>query len=169
MLQVYSGQGKGKTTAALGLALRAIGAGRKVLLIQFLKDGRSSEIRAVKKYLPALEVKTYGRPVFVTKNTLKDKDYQLARAGLEVAEKAVRSRRYGLVILDEVNVVVNLGLLEKEKILDLMKETPRKIELVLTGRGAKKEIIDQADLVTEMKEVKHYFRQGLKARRGIEY
>ncbi len=169
MLQVYSGQGKGKTTAALGLALRAIGAGRKVLLIQFLKDGRSSEIKAIKKYLPALEVKTYGRPVFVTKKTLEDKDYQLAQTGLDVANEAVKNRAYDLIILDEINVVVEMNLLKKEKLLDLIKKTPKKIDLVLTGRGAKKEIISQADLFTEMKEVKHYFRQGLKARKGIEY
>lgn len=169
MIQVYSGQGKGKTTVALGLALRAIGAGQKVLLIQFLKDGRSSEIKTIRKYLPALEVKTYGRSVFVTKNTLEDKDYQLAQAGLNTAEKAVKRGAYDLIILDEANVTIELGLLEKEKMLDLMKATPREIDLVLTGRGAKKEIINQADLVTEMKEIKHYFKQGLKARKGIEY
>ena len=169
MLQVYTGQGKGKTTSSLGLALRAIGSGKKVLLIQFLKDGRSSEIKTIRKYLPNFKVKSYGRPVFLTKTKLLKKDYQLASQGLNLAKNALKRGKYDLVILDEINIAVDFGLVSKNNLLKLLKAVPKKIEIILTGRGAKKEIIEKADLVTEMKEVKHYFKEGLKARNGIEY
>ena len=169
MLQVYTGQGKGKTTSSLGLALRAIGSGKKVLLIQFLKDGRSSEIKTIRKYLPNFKVKSYGRPVFLTKTKLLKKDYQLASQGLNLAKNALKRGKYDLVILDEINIAVDFGLVSKNNLLKLLKAVPKKIEIILTGRGAKKEIIEKADLVTEMKEVKHYFKESIKARKGIEY
>jgi len=169
MLQVYTGQGKGKTTSSLGLALRAIGSGKKVLLIQFLKDGQSSEIKAIRKYLPNFKVKSYGRSVFLTKTKLLKKDYQLADQGINLAKDALKSGEYDLVILDEINIAVDFGLVSKNELLKLLKAVPKKIEIILTGRGAKKEIIEKADLVTEMKEVKHYFKESIKARKGIEY
>lgn len=169
MIQVYTGNGKGKTTAGLGLALRGLGAGRKVLLIQFLKDGQSSEIKVIREYLPNFEVKIFGPKGFLTKEKLKKKDFDLAQQGFNFAQKAIQNKRYDLVILDEINLVLNFGLLKTEDIIALIKTTPKKIELILTGRSASKEVIDQADLVTEMKEIKHYFKKGIKARKGIEY
>ncbi len=169
MLQIYTGQGKGKTTAALGLALRLVGAGKKVLLVQFLKDGRSSEIKAIEKYLPNFKVRTFGRRVFLNERNLTKKDFELVRQGFDLARQAVQSRKYNLIILDEVNVAVSLRLLKKEDLISFVKKVPNRIEIVLTGRQASREIVRLADLVTEMKETKHYFKKGLKARKGIEY
>ncbi len=169
MIQVYTGNGKGKTTAGLGLALRAVGAGKKVLLIQFLKEGRSSEIKAIKKYLPNFEIKIFGQKGFLTKEKLKKKDFNLARQGFDFAQKSVQTKAYDLIILDEINVANDFGLIRTKDILDLIKKTSPRTELVLTGRNASKEIIQAADLVSQIKEIKHYFKKGLKARKGIEY
>jgi cob(I)alamin adenosyltransferase len=168
MIQIYTGQGKGKTTASLGLALRSLGAGKKVLLIQFLKDGRSSEIKAIKK-IKNFAVKSFGKRGFVIKDHLTKRDFNLAKQGFNFAKKSIQGKKYDLIILDEINVAVDFGLLKKDDLLDLIRINPDKAELVLTGRGAKKEIIKQADLVTEMEEIKHYFRKNIKAREGIEY
>lgn len=158
MIQIYTGPGKGKTTAALGLALRAVGAGRKVLLIQFLKDGRSSEMKIIKN-IKNFELRIFG----------PQEDSQLVAQGFNFAQKAVKSKKYNLIILDEINVALNFGLIEQGSLLELMKIVPTEMDLVLTGRWAEKEIIEQADLVSEVKEVKHYFQKGVKARPGIEY
>jgi len=169
MIQVYTGKGKGKTTASLGLALRAVGAGKKVLLIQFLKEGQSSEIKAIKKYLPNFEVKNFGQKGFLSKEKLKKKDFNLAQQGFNFAQKAIQNKAYDLIILDEINVIVDLGLLKSEELMKLIKLNSPKIELILTGRSAPKKIIQAADLVSQIKEIKHYFKKGLKARKGIEY
>lgn len=169
MIQIYTGNGKGKTTASLGLALRAVGAGKKVLLIQFLKDGQSSEIKAVKKYLPNFEVKIFGQKGFLNKEKLKKKDFNLAQQGFNFVQKTVQEKVYDLIILDEINLANDFGLIKTKDILDLIKKTPPATELVLTGRKAEKKIIQAADLVSRIKEVKHYFKKGLKARKGIEY
>ncbi len=167
MLHIYTGNGKGKTTAALGLGLRANGANKKVLLIQFLKDGLSSEIKAIKK-LKNFDFKVFGKKGFVTKDDLTKKDFNLAEQGFNFAQKAIQSKKYDLIILDEINIAVYFGLLKEENIIDLIKKTPSKTELILTGRKANKKIIQLADLVTEMKEIKHYYKK-IKARKGIEY
>lgn len=169
MIHIYTGCGKGKTSAALGLGLRALGSGKKVLLIQFLKNGSSSEVRVIKKYLPKFEVKSFGRKGFLDKNGLKKQDYQLAEQGFNLAKKAVHSRKYEIIILDEINVALNLGLLKISGLIELIKIVPQDKELILTGRRASKKILKYADLITEMKEVKHYFKKGIKARKGIEY
>ena len=168
MIQVYTGNGKGKTTAALGLALRALGAGQKVLLIQFLKDGKSSELKALKK-ISGFDFKVFGKKGFISKNNLTQKDFDLAEQGFSFFQKAMGSRKYDLIILDEINVILDFKLIKTEELISLLRKKPVKIEIVLTGRGAPKKIIAVADLVTEMKERKHYFRKGIKARRGIEY
>ena len=168
MIHIYTSNGKGKTTAALGLGLRAIGANKKVLLIQFLKDGQSSEIKAIKK-LSNFDVKVFGRKGFLNKNKLTKKDFDPAWRGFLFAKKAIQSKKYNLIILDEINMVNYFGLLKIEEVIDLIKKTPLKTELILTGRNASKKLIQLADLVTEMKEVKHYYRKEVKARRGIEY
>lgn len=171
MIHVYTGNGKGKTTAALGLALRAIGAGKKVLLIQFLKNGQSLEIRAIRK-LPNFEIKSFGQKGFVKKNKLTRKDFDLTRQGFDFFKKALQSNRYNLIILDEINVAVQMRLIKENDLMEIIKKArgaPSKAELVLTGRQASKKIIRLSDLTTEMKEVKHYFKKGAKARKGIEY
>ena len=167
MIQIYTGNGKGKTTAALGLGLRAVGAGKKVLLIQFLKDGQSSEIKTIKK-IPNFDVKVFGKKGFINKNNLKKTDYDLAQQGLSFFKKALESKKYDLIILDEINIVLKLGLLKTDNLVDLIKKASKKTEIVLTGRSVLKKLIKTADLVTEMKEIKHYFKK-IKARKGIEY
>lgn len=168
MIHIYTSNGKGKTTASLGLGLRAAGAGKKVLLIQFLKNGESSEIKAIKK-IKNFDVKVFGKKGFLNKNKLTKKDFNLARQGFNFVRKAVKSKKYGLIILDEINLINNFGLIKTNDLISLIKKTPSEIELILTGRNASKEIIQLADLVTEMKEIKHYYKKGIKARKGIEF
>ncbi|MDD2927563.1 MAG: cob(I)yrinic acid a,c-diamide adenosyltransferase [Candidatus Omnitrophica bacterium] len=167
MIQVYTGNGKGKTTAALGLALRAAGAGFKVYLGQFLKKGHYSEIASLKK-LKNIKVEQFGVTYF-TRCALQRKDVELAKKGLTAAKRAINSRRYALIVLDEINVALRLGLLSLPAVLAVIKKTPKKIELVLTGRSAHPAIIKIADLVSEVKERKHYYKKSVKARKGIEF
>jgi cob(I)alamin adenosyltransferase len=169
LIQVYTGSGKGKTSAAFGLALRAIGRGLKVFIIQFIKGGFDyGELYVVDK-LPNLELKAFGRGKFITEKPAGKEDIGLAEEALALAEKVVKSGEYDVVILDEINVALNLKLISLEKVLKLLKNKPTHVELVLTGRYAPSEIIEAADLVTEMKEVKHPFNKGFQARKGIEY
>ena len=167
MIQVYTGNGKGKTTAALGLALRSQGAGFKVYICQFLKGKYYCELCSLKS-LKGIKVEQYGRTCFLRRAPQK-KDMELARQGWEAAKKAINSRRYSLIVLDEINVALKLGLLGLEEVLDVITNAPKGIELVLTGRYAHPKIIKLADLVSEIKEVKHYYNRGIKARKGIEF
>jgi cob(I)alamin adenosyltransferase len=166
MIQVYTGCGKGKTTAALGLALRASGAGLNVYIGQFMKGKHYSELNSVKK-VPNIKLEQFGAACFIRK-VPKEKDKEMAKSGLQSVQKAIASGKFDMVILDEVNVALHLQLLQSEDIIRLIKNTPRRLELVLTGRYASPEIIKLADLVSEIKEVKHYYRKGTRARRGIE-
>ncbi len=169
MLRVYTGNGQGKTTAALGLGLRAHGMGLKVYIVQFMKGGKEcGECEAVKR-MADFDIIRFGGVGFIKKDKVTQKDKDLAHQGLEQAKKIVASGKYEVVILDEINVALDFGLIELKDILSLIKATPEKIELVLTGRAAHPEVIKLADLVTEMKEVKHYYKKGVKARKGIEY
>jgi cob(I)alamin adenosyltransferase len=169
LVQVYTGDGKGKTSAAFGLALRAIGRGFKVYIIQFIKGGFDyGELYVVDK-LPNITLKAFGRGKFVTQQPPSQEDVKLAEEALQLAEKTIKSGEYDLVILDEINVALNLKLISLEKVLELIKSKPKHVELVLTGRYAPKEVIDAADLVTEMREVKHPFKKGCQAREGIEF
>ena len=169
LVQVYTGNGKGKTSAAFGLALRAIGRGLKVYVIQFIKGGFDyGELYIVDK-LPNLTLKAFGRGRFVTEKPPEKEDVELAQEALALAEEVVKSGEYDIVILDEVNVALNLKLIRIGKILELIKNKPEHVELVLTGRYASDEIIKAADLVTEMKEVKHPYKSVYQARKGIEY
>jgi len=167
MIQVYTGNGKGKTTAALGLALRAAGAGLRVYICQFLKGKECSELISLKR-LKNIKVARFGKKCFI-KSSPSEEDRRLAKCALEAARKALRVKRYDVIILDEINVAVGLNLLPLADIMRLIKDTPRRIELILTGRNAPSEIISVADLVSEIKEKKHYFKSGLKARKGIEF
>lgn len=168
-MQVYTGEGKGKTTAAFGLALRAIGRGLKVYIIQFIKGGFDyGELYIVDK-LPNLKLKAFGRGKFVTTKPAQKEDIQLAEEALALAQKVVKSGDYDIVILDEINVALELKLIETRKVVELIENKPKHVELVLTGRYAPEKIVEIADLVTEMKEIKHPFNKGYGARKGIEY
>jgi len=166
-VQVYTGDGKGKTTAALGLAIRAAGAGMRVFLARFLKTGDSSELTALERFADLVTVRSYGRAGFIRGEPAPE-DRERARNGFTEVRAAVASGAYPLVILDEVNVAVHLGLLPAEEVLDLMDKRPGHVELVLTGRQADPRIVERADLVTEMREVKHPYHAGVPARKGID-
>lgn len=168
-VQIYTGDGKGKTTAALGLALRAAGHGFKTHIGQFLKGQVYGELAAAVKLSPLLKIEQYGRKGFyhVTEDPDQD-DIRRARNGLKKSLKAMLSKDFRIVVLDEINVAVYFKLLEEKEILDFIDQKPKSVELILTGRYAPPSFIDKADLVTEMKEIKHYFQNGVKARKGIE-
>jgi len=169
LIQVYTGNGKGKTSAAFGLALRAVGNGLKVFVIQFIKGGFDyGELRAV-KFLPNLELRAFGRGKFILEMPPDREDVRLAREGFELAKKVVESGDFDVVVLDEINVAMYLKLLRVSEVLDVIRSKPKHVELVLTGRNAPSEIVEVADLVTEMREVKHPFASGLQPRKGIEY
>ncbi len=168
MIHLYTGDGKGKTTAAFGLALRNVGWGGRVLVIQFLKGTRSGELNAAAK-LPNLEVKQYGTGRFIVNGSADERDLMLARRGLEEAREALSSGRYTLVVLDEVNVAVYLGLLWEREVIEAIKGRNPSTEVVLTGRYAPKSFHDLADYITEFVKVKHPYDMGVLARRGIEY
>lgn len=165
MIQVYTGDGKGKTTAALGLAIRAAGAGLKVYIGQFLKGGYYYELATLKK-LKKIKVEQFGSGCFIRKAPSR-KDKELARCGLEKARRHLKD--YDLIILDEINVALKLNLLRLKDVLRFMRAVPKKTELILTGRNAHPEILKLADLISEIKAKKHYFQRGIKARKGIEY
>ncbi len=166
-VHVYTGNGKGKTTAAIGLAIRAAGAGIKVFIGQFLKGRYSSEHEILKKFIPLIDVEMFGREGFIFKDIEKE-DRENALNGVLKIKEVMDSGEYGLVIMDEINVALYYGLVDLGIIIDLIKGKPDGVELVLTGRNAHPSVIEIADLVTEMKEIKHYLHKGIKARRGIE-
>jgi cob(I)alamin adenosyltransferase len=170
LVQVYTGNGKGKTTAALGLALRAIGHGLTVYMIQFMK-GRTNygELHSAKR-LPNLKLEQFGRPSFVDRKKPAKADIEEAEKALRRAKEVIDSDRWDIVILDEINVALDYKLIRVKDVLKLIRSKPHHIELVLTGRKAPKSVISIADLVSEVREVKHPYRtRKLKSRRGIEY
>jgi cob(I)alamin adenosyltransferase len=169
LTQVYTGEGKGKTSAAFGLGLRAIGRGLKVYVVQFIKGGFDYGELHIVDDLPNLKLKAFGRGKFVTEMPPKDEDVKLAKEAFKLAKKVVNSDEYDLVILDEINVALNLKLVDVKEVIDLIKNKPKHVELILTGRYAPSEVIELADLVTEMKEIKHPYTQGIPPRKGIEY
>ncbi|MDO8686761.1 MAG: cob(I)yrinic acid a,c-diamide adenosyltransferase [Candidatus Berkelbacteria bacterium] len=168
-LHIYTGDGKGKTTTALGLALRAIGSNKKVALVQFMKKPICSEHKAIKKYKLPIDVFAYGigfYKILGDKKTEKQHEAIVQKAWKKV-QGVINSKKYDLIILDEINVVIGFGLLSVDIVIDTIKTS--KSEIVLTGRNAHSKLIKIADLVTEMKKKKHYFDKGVKARKGIEY
>lgn len=169
LIQVYTGNGKGKTTAAFGQALRAAGHGLKTIIIQFMKGSKDcGEIKASKMLHPYLTIKPMGRDCLIDRDHPEAVDFEYAKKALRFAKEKLLKKEYDIVILDEVNVAINYGLIDVQSVLDLMSKRPKNVELILTGRYASQEIIDRADLVTEMVERKHYFRRGVKERVGIE-
>lgn len=169
-VQVYTGNGKGKTTASIGLTVRALGAGMNVFFAQFIKGGKYSEIEMLEKLSrdgAGIVCRQYGEGCFIMRQAAAS-DAEAARRGLAEVREAMASGKYGLIVLDEANVAVSLGLLAETDLLSLIDEKPDLVELVFTGRNAPAALMARADLVTEMREVKHYYRQGVRARRGIE-
>lgn len=169
LIQVYTGDGKGKTTAALGLAFRAVGHGMKVLMVQFMKgNAQYGELESAKKLASHFTIKQVGRETFISRSNPDPKDLQSAQEGFEIAKRAIQNKEYDIVILDEINLAVDYNLIPLTEILHLMDSKPKEIELILTGRNAKREILKKADLVTEMVGRKHYYDKGVSAREGIE-
>lgn len=167
-VQVYTGNGKGKTTAALGLALRAVGRGLKVCMFQFIKGGgQYGEHLAAEKLAPLLTIIQSGRPGWVNTKDITE-DRQVAQEAFLRAEKLLITGGFDLFICDEINGAVGFGLIDVEQVLELIDKKPEGTELVLTGRNAHQRVIDAADLVTEMREIKHYYKAGVPARTGIE-
>jgi cob(I)alamin adenosyltransferase len=166
-LQVYTGDGKGKTTAALGLAIRAAGAGLSVLFAQFVKGQQYSETLALERFSDRITVRQYGRRCFIVE-TPTEADIEEAAKGLAAVRESLRSGTYQLVILDEASIALHYKLFTVDELLSAIGERSPDCEVVVTGRRAPQELIDAADLVTEMKEVKHYYAKGVQARIGIE-
>ncbi len=166
-IQIYTGNGKGKTTASLGLAFRSAGAGFKVWIGQFLKNGDFSEVKALQKFSDNITHKQFGMPGFVFGKPSED-DIKQARDGYKLALEALTSEKYDVVILDEINTAYSIDLLNLNDIRTLCESKPEHVELVMTGRGADESLFKLADLVTEMQEIKHYFKDGVLARVGIE-
>ncbi|MFA7226643.1 MAG: cob(I)yrinic acid a,c-diamide adenosyltransferase [Dysgonamonadaceae bacterium] len=167
-IHVYTGNGKGKTTAALGLALRAVGAGKKVYFAQFVKGKIYSEIDAINRYIPEITVKQYGRGCFIVNEPTLE-DIQAAKEGLEEVGAVIRSGKYDVVVLDEATIALHYKLFSVEELIAVLQEKHEETEIAITGRYAPEELIEIADLVTEMKEIKHYYTKGISARKGIEY
>jgi cob(I)alamin adenosyltransferase len=169
LIQVYTGNGKGKTTAALGLAFRAAGREMMVCMIQFMKGGPpGGEHLAALQLAPYLDIIRTGREGRVNRENPACEDVRLAREALVLAGEALSGGKYDMVILDEINGAISCGLISVDEVVSLMESKPPDVELVLTGRNADERIIASADLVTEMREVKHYFKAGVRARPGIE-
>jgi len=168
-IQVYTGNGKGKTTAALGLSLRAAGHGLRTVIIQFMKGWIDyGELKGVEMLSPYVEIHQAGRDTFVNRGNPDPEDVRLAREGWELARQAILGKRADIVVLDEINCAVDFGLLPVGEVVDLLRSKPEGMEILLTGRGAPPEFLELADLVTEMREVKHYYAKGVDARVGVE-
>lgn len=168
-VQVYTGDGKGKTTAALGQALRAWGHGRRILMIQFMK-GRINygELEAAKK-LEGFDIIQMGRETFVSKENPDPVDVKLAREAWELLQKKIATGSYDMIIADELNVALDFGLVELQAVLEMIRNKPPELELVITGRYAHTKVIEIADLVSEIKEIKHHYQAGIEAREAVEY
>jgi cob(I)alamin adenosyltransferase len=167
MIQIYTGNGKGKTTAALGLAIRAAGAGKKVYICQFIKGKPYSELLCLRA-IKSIRVEQFGRGCFI-KGEPSRIDIELAQKGLKKIIEVIKNREHTVIILDEIICALDVKLIELDAVLQLIKSAPANVELVLTGRNAPKALIAAADLVSEVREIKHYYRKGIKGRKGIEY
>jgi len=167
-IHVYTGNGKGKTTAALGMAIRAAGAGKRVFIAQFVKGKKYSEIKALESFIPQIELVQFGRGCFIVKEPEKE-DISAARRGLAETEKILVKGHYDMVILDEACIALYYKLFSTAELINILRKKPKNCEIIITGRYATGELIEYADLVTEMRELKHYYNDGIEAREGIEY
>ncbi len=169
---VYTGKGKGKTTAALGLALRALGYGKKICMIQFIKGSwHYGEMDSSKKLEPDFEMIAVGKGFvgIVDDKSPREDHEEVAKEAIKISNEKIQSQKFDIVILDEINYAVNLGLIDVEDVVNLINGKPDSVDLVLTGNHAKDKVVQMADLVTEMKEIKHPFQKGIKAKRGIDF
>jgi len=169
---VYTGNGKGKTTAALGMALRAVGYGKKICMIQFIKGSwHYGEMDSSRRLEPEFEMTAIGKGFvgIIDDKSPREDHEKIAREAVKISKEKISSNRYDMVILDEINYAINLNLVDVEDMVEMIKAKPEALDLVLTGNYAKREIVDLADLVTEMKEVKHPYKAGIKAKRGIDF
>jgi len=169
LIQVYTGDGKGKTTCALGLALRAVGQGFKVFMIQFLKTDKTGEAEAARRLAPDFTIRSFGTPGFPRLTDPEPQTLEAVLQAFNLARQLILAGEHDLVILDEVNLSLTYGLVPLTEMLEVLRQRPGHVEVVLTGRAAPPELVELADLVTEMRPVKHYFEAGIKARRGIEW
>ena len=166
-IHLYTGNGKGKTTAAFGLALRAVGAGKRVFIAQFVKGLHYSELEAVKRF-PEIVLKQYCLDCFIINEPTQD-DIDAAQKGLIEASASIIQNKADMVILDEICIALHYHLIAEEELLKLLSRKPAEMEIILTGRYASPGLYDIADLITEMKEIKHYYQNGTEARKGIEF
>lgn len=166
-IHIYTGNGKGKTTAALGLGLRAVSAGKKVYFGQFVKGMKYSEVDSM-NFIPNIEFEQYGKDCFIY-NLPTDDDIQRAKEGLKKISKILESGIYDIVVLDELNIAIYFKLLDVNEVIEAIENRAPHVEVIITGRYAKKELIEIADLVTEMQEIKHYYTKGVENRKGIDF
>ncbi len=166
-IHIYTGNGKGKTTAALGLALRAAGYGMKTYIGQFMKGRHYGELTSLRDH-PCITIEQYGDVDCVHREEITQKHVDQAQQGLKRAQEILRSGQYDILILDEINVAVWFDLISTRQVLELLDHRPNHVEIVMTGRRAPEALVKIADVVSEMKEIKHYYQQGIKARTGIE-
>ncbi len=168
-IQVYTGNGKGKTTAALGLCLRAAGWGYRSYIGQFLKGQDYGELHSIKKFGDLIVIEQFGKKGFIhIEKGPDEEDIKLAKSGLERCMSEMKSGKFRIIVLDEINIAIYFNLISEEEINAFLDEKPEDVEVILTGRYAPQSIIERADLVTEMKEIKHYYQKGIEARKGIE-
>lgn len=168
MIHIYTGNGKGKTTAAIGLAIRAAGADKKIFFGQFVKDMAYSEVSLIRGQIPQIDHELFGRGCFLGR-TPEAEDYDAAQKGFEKIKRLAHSGQYQMIIMDELNIALHYKLLDQQEVLAFLESVPEDIEIIITGRYADAELIKKADLVTEMKEIKHYYKNGITSREGIEY
>ena len=174
MIQIYTGDGKGKTTAAMGLALRACGAKKHVAILQFMKKGDSSEIKAIKKYKLPIDVFAFGIGFcgILGDKKPKSEHQKAAEKGLKKTELIIKSNKYDLIILDEINVAIDLELIDVDSVISILKpvdRSPSSVDIILTGRNAHTKLKKLADLISNIKKEKHYFDKNIPARKGIEF
>jgi cob(I)alamin adenosyltransferase len=170
LIQVYTGDGKGKTTCALGLALRAVGHGLRVYMVQFMKGRETGEAKAAADRLaPEMTLRYFGRPGLVNLMAPAPEDLDLLRQAWDLARQVILAGEHDVVILDEINLALTYNLLSQEEVFQVLRDRPPGVEVVLTGRQAPPELVELADLVTEMRPVKHYYQAGVPARRGVEW
>lgn len=169
LVQVYTGDGKGKTTAALGQLFRAVGRGLNVYMAQFLKGQETGEVLAAARFIPQLIIRQFGLGRFIVGREPNPEELALARAGWEEIREVIASGQYDIVVLDEISHAVRVGLIEPEMVLRMLEERPGPVELILTGQDMPPSLLEAADLVTEMVAVKHPYDRGIPARKGIEF
>lgn len=170
LICIYTGNGKGKTTSAIGAAIRAAGHGLKVLILLFMKGQKNiGEIKAITETNLPITIKQFGRKAFFQSRTCEQIDIHEAHMGFQVFQEAMKSEAYDLIILDEIIMAIDFGLLQMDEVMAIIKQKPPRLHLILTGRNAKKNLMEIADLVTDMKNIKHHYHKGVIAQKGIEF